>query len=739
MAPKTKSASANGTIKKTKSSTPPADGTASPTVSSTEVQATEASYGSGKPEKALYDAEQHKIKADMDALQVKLNAVKEKISLTSKSGPGNDRKATLRAELDGLRGQQSTSKTARSKIIDQLKTLQEGIQKKVKDLNAAKGKTPYKTVAEVDERIRQLDKQVESGNLKLVEEKRALQEISQCRRSRRAVEGFQAEQEAIEADRAIADELRKQLDDPEAKAISERYDAIRAELDEIKKVGDEAYANRSKLLDERSAIQLQLDELWSKKKESAQRFREANDRYWQKVHEDRARRAERARAQRQEEEEAKKKDAAERLREEAEIPAFQVEIEDCQTLIDYFSGKSSVTSALSTRSLSEQAELSGVPKLELRKVEGGPGEGMVARKKKGEDDESYFVGGKGRKGRKSGVKPATPAESNGADAVGSQLNVPLPRFPLSSNYQYLRRPPPPMSRGEGRGQYQASFREVGAQDRDTCAIDRDRTSERWWGAIHRANIPPSPVDLSPTAAPGGDAVEKVESVQEVEAVYSILTTRTLHSIFIMVSVPPDPTSRTKCIRRKKAKHTEGADRRTEVNVSIKLDTRILISDSSGCTRDMISTPGAVLFDLSYSVVDQSRGEMIMPLPYRLNSLTDFLPFWKPCVNGSGVAAVGYCSACGLLYTPLSSDLLKGVLFLIDVLDIIYIDVRICRSLHYRSDDKDCRLPIHPNEIKWHANNSTHISRLPYSLALVRNMCRTPRCASRGRILFSEEE
>ena len=98
--------------------------------------------------------------------------------------------------------------------------------------------------------VSQLEKQVESGSLKLVEEKRALQEISQAKRSRRIVEGFQAEQESIEADRAKADELRKQLDDPEAKAASERYDAIKAELDELKKESDEVYANRTKLLDE---------------------------------------------------------------------------------------------------------------------------------------------------------------------------------------------------------------------------------------------------------------------------------------------------------------------------------------------------------------------------------------------------------------------------------------------------------------------------------------------------------
>lgn len=232
------------------------------------------------------------------------------------------------------------------------------------------------------------------------------------------VESFQADQEAIETDRAAADELRKQLDDPEAKAASERYDAIKAELDELKKEGDEAYANRSKLMDERSALQAQLDDLYTQKRDSAQRFRDANDRYWAKVHEERAKKAERQRAQKAAEEEEKKKAVVERIRDEADQPAFQLQIEDCQTLIDFFSGKVSAP-ALSSRSTSEKAnEVAGVPKLELRKVEAV--EGMVARKKKGEDEEQYFVGNKGKKGKKN-TKPITPAE----EPSSGTLNIPL--------------------------------------------------------------------------------------------------------------------------------------------------------------------------------------------------------------------------------------------------------------------------------------------------------------------------
>ncbi|KAI9000982.1 hypothetical protein BD414DRAFT_430938, partial [Trametes punicea] len=441
MAPKSKPVAANGAAKKPAKSTTPS-GTESPATTTAEVQEVAAVvYGPGKPDKTLYDAEQNKIKAEIDAVQAKLSVVKEKISLTSKSGPGNERRNALRAELDSIRGQQSNNKLARGKVVDQLKTLQDGIQKKIKDLNAAKAKIPYKTVAEVDERIRQLEKQVESGNLKLVEEKRALQEISQWKRSRRIVEGFQAEQESIEADRAKAEELRKQLEDPEAQAISKRYDEIKAELDELKKESDEAYASRSKLMDERNALQIQLDELYNRKRESAQRFKEANDRFYAKLNEDRARRAERARVQRAAEEEAKKKEIADRLREEAEIPAFQAQIEDCQTLIDYFSGKSSTATLSSQKPLAEKSDLAGVPKLEPRKVDGPP-EGVVVRKKKGEDDEAYFVGGGGKKkgGKKGGAKSSAPSgESNGAEPASGQLNVPLPTLTALLN---LSIPPP---------------------------------------------------------------------------------------------------------------------------------------------------------------------------------------------------------------------------------------------------------------------------------------------------------
>ncbi|KAF8351451.1 hypothetical protein F5887DRAFT_1058314 [Amanita rubescens] len=384
-----------------------------------------------KEYRRLYDEEQGKLKTEIDALQVKLTAVRDKIALATQSGPGNDKESALRAELDGIKTHQSSSKTSRSQTIERIKALQENIQKKVKDLQSARSKTSFKTAEEVDARIKELEKQVESGQMKLVDEKRALAEISNSRRIRRVVDGFQEDQKKIEEDRHTVEELKKQLDDPELKAMSDRFEAITAELATLKAERDEAHASKSKLFEERDGIQTQIKALLDEKRGSAQRFRDANDRYWTKVNEDRVRRDERRRAQKAAEDQQRKKDIAEHLLEEAKTPAYQTQIEDCQTLIDHFSGKPSNLDT-SKSIASPKTQLVGVRELELRKVEGAP-EGVVVRKK-GEEEESYFVGGKGRgRGKKNAQK--TSSEGNGAATLHMSL-------PILSALGTLSIPPP---------------------------------------------------------------------------------------------------------------------------------------------------------------------------------------------------------------------------------------------------------------------------------------------------------
>ncbi|KAF5370130.1 hypothetical protein D9758_001028 [Tetrapyrgos nigripes] len=531
MAAAAKSKPANGSAAKPSSTS----GTSTPVSVADKRDTSDATTSSaGRPDKKVYDAEQDRIKGEIDALQVKLSAVRDKISLATKSGSGNERRTTLKSELDGIRDKQSANKASRSKILEQVKVYQENISKKIKDLEAAKSKTSFRSVAEVDAHVRNLEKQIESGNMKLAEEKRALAEISTCKRNRRVVESFQADQDAIETDRRAVDELKKQLDDPELKAVSERFDKIKSELNDLKKEEDEAYANRSKLFEERDNLQGQINALYNEKRESAQKYREANDRYWTKVNEDRARRAERARAQRAAEEAQKKHEIAQRLRDEAEIPAYQAQIEDCQTLIDALSGKTTGDLTFKSAGLMEKVDIAGVAKLDIRKIEAPSDDGLVARKKKGDDEESYFVGGKGKgKGNKK-----SSAKANGSS--NSDLNIP---FSTLSALLSLSIPPPTSSAdvprvienlktkkawfegnqarttAENIAKAEAEIKRLTGEAKEVEPPETTDPTPPNGGGERPGEPAPTPkvADAPAIAVPSEEVVEKLESVAESEA------------------------------------------------------------------------------------------------------------------------------------------------------------------------------------------------------------------------------
>jgi hypothetical protein len=66
-------------------------------------------------------------------------------------------------------------------------------------------------VSDLPPTCRGLERQIESGTFTLTGEKKALADISASKRARKAVEQFQVEQDAIDAERARAEELRKEL------------------------------------------------------------------------------------------------------------------------------------------------------------------------------------------------------------------------------------------------------------------------------------------------------------------------------------------------------------------------------------------------------------------------------------------------------------------------------------------------------------------------------------------------
>ena len=260
--------------------------------------------------------------------------------------------------------------------------------------------------------------------MSLPDEKKALNKVNSLRRSRTAVENYQRLQASIDAKRARADALRTQQGSG-SKAISDRFDAVRAELDRLRREGDEAFANRGKLYEERNTLQQQLSALHEQRRQSVERFREERDAYWRKTNEDRVKQAERAREERVAQEEQKRIQARERLMEKARAPAFAAEIQDCRSLLEYFSGKGEHASSPTAEPAAER------PKQPPGDNHPGAWAGWVPLKK--EEEESYFVGGKGKtkKGHRKGA----------GSTVGGSSKISIPLGILSTLLSLSISPP----------------------------------------------------------------------------------------------------------------------------------------------------------------------------------------------------------------------------------------------------------------------------------------------------------
>jgi chromosome segregation ATPase len=296
------------------------------------------------------------------------------------------------------------------------------------ELKTAKSKSNYKSAEDVDREIARLQKQVDGGMMKLVDEKKALAEISALNKARKNFSGYDSQQKKIDDIKAQIAEEKKKLDDPEQKALSDKYTALQTELDGLKAEQDEAFKNLRSLREE-------TDKARAVQQEKYQARKELNDSYYQQLRafknyefEARKVRNEKRRLEQLQYVASKRKESANKRLEEASAPAYQDEIMSTEGLIRHFD-----PSALPAKETTTASKFAAPAQ---RTVDESGLKGTRISKKD-EEEESYFVGTggkKGKKGKKGGA--AAPAKFNlnmglieelakvGVDAPSSQDEVP---------------------------------------------------------------------------------------------------------------------------------------------------------------------------------------------------------------------------------------------------------------------------------------------------------------------------
>jgi chromosome segregation ATPase len=336
------------------------------------------------------------------------NAAKAKLELAqpkSKDGtpsPTLKRRQELQMKLNEIRKEQAGGKAGRTNTFDQIKKLDEQLKSRIAEQRTARSRVAFKNVDEVDREIEHLEKQVNGGMMKLVDEKKALAEISALRKQRKNFAGFEDSQKGIDDVKSKIKALRDQLDDPAAKARSDEYNKIQTELDAIKAEQDEVFKNIH-------GLRAQREELYKESQAKYQVMRALEDNHWKSKkayqafeYEQRQKVRERIKVEQEQYNLQKKRERAEKVLTEASEPAYLDEIRRAQSLIHYLD-PSTATEAkplLAPSGLSAEAQ---------RTVDDSGIKGMKVVKKEEEDYFSGTGGKKGKKGRKGPASPAAPA------------------------------------------------------------------------------------------------------------------------------------------------------------------------------------------------------------------------------------------------------------------------------------------------------------------------------------------
>lgn len=298
---------------------------------------------------------------------------------------------------------------SRGSIQDKIATLDTQLKSRIAEQKTARSRVSYKNVDEIDREIQRLEKGVDAGTMKLVDERQALTDISNLRKQRKGFSRFEEADAGIDDVKKHISELRKTLDSPESRSLSKRYDDIQAEMTAIRTEHENANKNVSSIREEKNKLNSVQQEKYSAVKEIRSQYNKAKNAYRDYEYEQRKLRNERIKAEQEAYQKERRRKIAEKKLEEASEPAFVNEILAAEGLIRYFDPSQS-EAAKSLRGPS------GFAAEAQRSVDGSDIKGTRVSKKEDRED-NYFMGNGGKKGKKGkkgnatgSPAPSTPTE-----------------------------------------------------------------------------------------------------------------------------------------------------------------------------------------------------------------------------------------------------------------------------------------------------------------------------------------
>ncbi|CAM9182476.1 unnamed protein product, partial [Sphacelaria rigidula] len=208
------------------------------------------------------DNEEHELK--VTAINEEIKKIKDQIEvLRAKIDEANEARRGQGDEMGEARAVMRQLKEERDEIRAQLDAMQAESQRAKAALDghdktkrALQSSLKYKTVAEIETAIRQMEVRQQTSSMKLAEEKKLVKEIEQLKQSRKTAAQYVSQEEAVGKAKDGYGAARKTESEKKAelKAVQEKIKAAFTTLEEMSKARDEEGGDLSSLFEEKKQL-----------------------------------------------------------------------------------------------------------------------------------------------------------------------------------------------------------------------------------------------------------------------------------------------------------------------------------------------------------------------------------------------------------------------------------------------------------------------------------------------------
>ncbi|KAJ3374395.1 hypothetical protein GGF31_007915 [Allomyces arbusculus] len=415
-----------------------------------------------KPDQDKHNALIKDLNAKMDAIRQKMTEIRNQTQLLNSaaadrtattatarggSAASGDKRQDLRSKLETVKKQQDELVRTKEDLLKRLLVLNTSVKARTEELNAISQRFGYSSLDAVQARIQTLETKIASGTLKLIDERKAANELAQLQRCEPLFATRAAKEKEIEQDRAeiAAVEAKLATLQPSAGGLAQSFEDVKKELDSLALAKKQAYDKAQDLYKQRNALQDQLAKLTDERNRAQDAFRAATEEHYKTLREERERKAKRLADQRKQMERERVEEIAQEELERAAVPAYEDEMAICRNLIAYLQQHPAVkasgikVAAASNKGNASASATTGVPAHAIRKVDTAVPAGATLLKR--DDGAGWFnvtpkKGGKKNKGAaapsaRAAAADSTSAESSGAATTSSSSSGPAFKFPLT--------------------------------------------------------------------------------------------------------------------------------------------------------------------------------------------------------------------------------------------------------------------------------------------------------------------